>query len=233
MKNISTTSILVGTAALLALPMQSFAHVTLQPDSAPAGQFVGLDVRVPNERDNASTNKVQVQFPDGFAFVSYEPVPGWKASVRRTKLDKPIKAEGETITEQVSQVTWTGQGSQGKIGPGQFQDFGLSVQVPDKPNTKLTFKAIQTYDNGETVRGIGAPDSEEPAPQVTVTAAGEDQHGADGGGDAGATGATAEQTSSSGDSGGDDSETLSIIALIVGGLGLVVGGVAFARGRRA
>lgn len=41
------------------------AHVTLQPKRAPADCFVRLNVRVPNERDNASTKKVRVQFPPG------------------------------------------------------------------------------------------------------------------------------------------------------------------------
>ena len=42
------------------------------------------------------------------------------------------------------------------IPPGAFQDFGLSVQIPGKAGDKLTFKALQTYSNGEIVRWIGA-----------------------------------------------------------------------------
>ena len=61
--------------------------------------------------------------------------------------------------------------SGGKLAPGQFQDFPLSVQIPGKAGEELTFKAVQTYDNGEVVRWIGAPESEHPAPQVLVTAA--------------------------------------------------------------
>ena len=36
---------------------------------------------------------------------------------------------------------------------------------PDEPGTSLTFKALQTYDDGEVVRWIGAPDADEPAPR--------------------------------------------------------------------
>jgi uncharacterized protein len=218
LKNVMTTSILVVTAALLVLPMQAFAHVTLQPDSAPAGGFVRLDVRVPNETEDADTNKVQVQFPDGFAEASYEPVPGWRASVKKKKLATPVTSdEGDKITDQVSQITWTAQGSQDAIAPGQFQDFGLSVQVPDKPNTKLTFKAIQTYDNGDVVRWIGAPDADDPAPQVEVTPASAAE--------------PATQTAAKTEAEDDESNTLPIIALIVGGLGLLTGGFALARRR--
>ena len=37
-----------------------------------------------------------------------------------------------------------------------------------KPGDKLTFKALQTYDDGEIVRWIGPEDADEPAPTVTL-----------------------------------------------------------------
>ena len=54
----------------------------------------------------------------------------------------------------------------------------MSVQIPGKAGDELTFKALQTYSDGDVVRWIGAPDSEQPAPQVKVTAAAEDGHAA-------------------------------------------------------
>jgi periplasmic copper chaperone A len=215
-------SIAAACAALgcvLLLTPSAGAHVTLQPGEAPAKGFVVEDVRVSNEEDSANTTKVSVQFPDGFAEVSFEPVPGWQVKVKKTKLAQPITTdEGDKLTEQVSRVTWTG----GKIAPGEFQDFPVSVQVPDKSGTTLTFKAIQTYDNGKVVRWIGAPDAEDPAPQVKVTAAET----------ASATPATP-AASKSDDSGDDDSKTLAIVALIVGALGLLAGGAALLTRRRA
>jgi uncharacterized protein YcnI len=196
-------------AALAVVPAAS-AHVTLQPEEAPAGGFTRLDLRVPNERDNADTTKVDVQFPPGFLSVSTEPVPGWDAKVTMRKLDKPVEQFGEQVTEEVGRITFSG----GAIGPGEFQDFGLSVGVPDKPNSTVTFKAIQTYSNGEIARWIGPPDSEEPAPQVKLTAA-----EAEGGGTAQP--AAAQPAADGDDDGGSD--TLSIIALIVGIAGLAAG----------
>jgi uncharacterized protein YcnI len=214
-------SIAAACAALgcvLLLTPSAGAHVTLQPSEAPAKGFVVEDVRVPNEEDSANTTKVSVQFPDGFAEVSFEPVPGWQVKVEKTKLAQPITTdEGDKLTEQVSKVTWTG----GKIAPGEFQDFPVSLQMPDKSGTALTFKAIQTYDNGKVVRWIGAPDAQEPAPQVKVTAA-ED-----------GTAAATPAASTSDDSGDDDSKTLAIVALIVGALGLLAGGAALLTRRRA
>ena len=110
-----------------------------------------------------------MQFPPGFGSVSTEPVPGWTAVVKMRKAAKPIEAEGEKLTEEVDTITWTGDGKVGIVKPGQFQDFGLSVEMPDAPGETLTFKALQTYAGGEVVRWIGPPDSEEPAPQVVLT----------------------------------------------------------------
>jgi uncharacterized protein len=162
----------VATAiATLAIPAAAQAHVTLQPNTAPAGAFTVLDVRVPTERDNASTAKVDVQFPAGFAAVSYQAVPGWRVKVIKKKLATPVQTDDGPITEGVDRMVWTRTSRSGGIKPGQFQDFPLSVQIPGKAGSKLTFKALQTYSNGEVVRWIGAPGSDTPAPQVTVTSA--------------------------------------------------------------
>ena len=80
--------IAVATAAL-SLPAAASAHVTLQPGSATAGSFSKLDVRVPNERDNKGTIKIDVRLPDGLYFLSYQRVPGWKARVYKEKLAAP------------------------------------------------------------------------------------------------------------------------------------------------
>ena len=155
-----------ATVAALALPPGGGGPTrTVQPDQAPAGGFTRLDVRVPNEREDAGTTKVDVQLPPGFVFVSYEPVPGWDVKVTKRKLAKPIEEHGEQITEEVGRVTWTGDGRTGIVKPGEFQDFGLSVGVPDKPGAKLTFKALQTYENGEVVRWIGSPRRGRAAPR--------------------------------------------------------------------
>jgi periplasmic copper chaperone A len=210
------SSYILGAAlvAALAVAPTAAAHVTVQPEEAPAGGFTRLDIRVPNERDNASTTKVDVRFPPGFLFVSTEPVQGWDAKVTMRKLDKPVEQFGEQITEEVGRVTFTGDGETGVIGPGEFQDFGLSVGVPDKAGSTLTFPSLQTYSNGEVVRWIGPADSEEPAPQVKLTAAEPEGGGA-------AQPAAAQPAADGDDDGGSD--TLSIIALIVGIAGLAAG----------
>ena len=216
-------------AVLAAVPAQ--AHVTLQPAEVPAGGFTRLDVRVPNERDEAGTTKVQVQFPPGFASVSTEPKPGWRFAVSKRKAKEPIEQFGETVTEEVDTLTITARKGT-SIAPGQFVDFGLSLAVPDRPGEALTFKALQTYEGGEVVRWIGPADADEPAPQVKLAAAGgEEQH-------AGSTGGTEAEPAARADDAEEDDDDgpstgLVVAALILGGLGLVTGLAGLLAARRA
>jgi periplasmic copper chaperone A len=225
-------------AALLAIPATAAqAHVTLQPKTAPAGGYVVEDVRVPNETDDAVTTKVVVQFPDGFADASYQALPGWSVKVLKEQLATPVKTDDGEITEGVKTITWTAQSKADGIAPGQFQDFPVSVQIPGQAGDTLTFKALQTYSDGTVARWIGAPDADKPAPQVQVTAAA-DTHAASA--PAGSTGtATTEDTAAPASAtpaaavtSSDDSNTLAIVALVVGALGLVAGGAGLASARR-
>jgi uncharacterized protein YcnI len=224
-------SILASAATLsaLAVPAVAQAHVTVQPSTAAAGSFVVEDVRVPNETDDAITTKVAVQFPEGFAEASYQTVPGWTVKVVKEKLATPVKTDDGEVTEGIKTMTWTAKSKAGGIAPGQFQDFPLSVQIPGKAGDTLTFKALQTYSDGTVARWIGAPGADKPAPQVQVTAAADDHHAAaPAASDTAATentSAPAVATTSADDS---DSSTLAIVALIVGGLGLLAGGAGLA-----
>ncbi len=196
--------------ALVAAPMAA-AHVTLNPSEAPADSFSRFAVRVPTERDNP-TVKITLQIPDGLTFVGFQPKPGWKRTVTMVKLPAPVTVEGEQVTERIGSVTWSG----GKIGPGEFDEFGMSAHVPNEPGTELVFPAIQTYSNGEVVRWIGAADGDDPAPRVTLEAA-QAEHGAPA-----ATTASSE-TETETDESGEDSEDRANLALGLGAAGLVAG----------
>ena len=197
--------ILLAVAVVLIAPAAAQAHVLVIPDTAPAGTEMRLDVRVPNERDDATTTKVDVQLPPGFAEASFQPVPGWSVKVTHVKLDPPVQTDDGPIKEGVGRITWTARRAADGIPAGGFQDFGLEVLIPAKAGGTLTFKALQTYSNGTVVRWIGPAGSDAPAPTVHVTAA----QPADG-----------------------SSNALAITALIVGALGLVTGATALLAARR-
>ncbi len=159
-------------AALLAAPAVASAHITVNPREAAAGSFSVMTVRVPNERDNKGTVKVDLRLPNGFYFASYKKVPGWTAKLTKERLPSPVDLGGFSVDRQVTRIVWTGNPKRGGIiRPDQFEEFDLSVRVPDGAvGSQLVFRAFQTYRGGERVRWTGAPDSETPAPRVTLTA---------------------------------------------------------------
>ncbi|MFE0421395.1 YcnI family protein [Streptomyces sp. NPDC058953] len=239
----------VGAASVL-LAGPAFAHVGVEPrGEAARGGYATVDVKVPNERDNASTVKLEIVLPTEYplASVQPQPVPGWKVEVTKSKLAKPLSVHGKQITEAVSKVTWTAAGS--KIGPGQFQQFPLSLGRLPENTDQLVFKALQTYDNKEVVRWIEIPEKggsepTAPAPVLTLSAPRADGHGAapadstdsadsavghHGGTDGKATKATKTAKASADDSTDTTARVLGVVGILVGAAGVAFGVLA---GRR-
>ncbi|MFF0163058.1 YcnI family protein [Streptomyces sp. NPDC005263] len=225
--------------AVVVLSSPAFAHVSVQPEGVAAkGGYAVIDFKVPNERDDASTTKVEVNFPTDhpLASVMPEPVPGWDVKVTKSKLAKPVEAHGKQITEAVSKVTWTATGA--GIKAGFFEKFPLSVGALPEDADQLVFKAIQTYSNKEVVRWIeeqkeGEEEPETPAPVLTLSAASEDGHhgsaaAEDASDDTKSTGAAAE-TAAPADSSDTTARVLGVVGIVVGALGVAYGVLA---GRR-
>ncbi|GAA2249650.1 YcnI family protein [Kitasatospora cystarginea] len=224
--------------AVVAFAVPASAHVTVQPGDAQQGGYTAVAFRVPDESDTASTVKLEVNLPmdHPMASVRILPLPGWTATLEKSKLDKPLKSHGQDITEAVSKITWTADDS-AKIAPGQFQEFKVSLGALPTDTDKLTFKALQTYDNGDIVRWIdeakdGQPEPAHPAPVLTLTkaaAAAGDHHG-------GAPSAAATPSAAAGssqDAQGDKqtaakssdttARTLGVAGIVVGALGAGLG----------
>ncbi|MFV0134923.1 YcnI family protein [Streptomyces sp. HMX87] len=232
-------------AAVLVLSSPAFAHVSVQPEGTAAkGGYATVNFKVPNERDNASTTKLEVTFPADHPLSSVmpAPVPGWKAKVTKGKLDKPIESHGNKITEAVTKVTWTADGD--GIRPGFFQKFPVSVGALPEDTDELVFKAIQTYSNKEVVRWIEVPqegqeEPEHPAPVLALSAAEDDAHGGSGssgasGEEAGGDAEPAARNTAAADAGsGDGTDTtarvLGVVGIVVGAAGVAYGVLA---GRR-
>jgi uncharacterized protein YcnI len=208
----SAVPFVVAIAALVALAAPAAAHVTVNPREATRGSFTKLTFRVPNEKDTASTTKVEVEFPAAqpVASVSVKPLTGWTYDITR---------DGD----RVSRITWTAA-EDATIDPGQFQEFDVSLGPLPQRGDAMVFKALQTYSDGEVVRWIeeptaGGAEPEHPAPVLTLTAS--------------ASATTAPAPATAGDDGDDDdSNGLAVAALVLGALGLVTGGAALARTRR-
>ncbi|QYA95361.1 YcnI family protein [Streptomyces anulatus] len=227
----------VAASTVLLIAGPAAAHVSVQPvGEAAKGGYATLNFKVPNERDQASTVKLEVNFPADHPLSSVTPqaVPGWKIDITKSKLDKPLEVHGKKITEAVSKVTWTAD--EGEIAPGYFQQFPVSVGALPEDADQLVFKAIQTYDNKEVVRWIeepaaGGEEPDSPAPVLKLTAAAEDHHG--GAADdakkaddhkAADTDASSKKSSTVASSSSSDTtaRTLGVIGIVIG-----IGGIAF------
>ncbi|KPC82332.1 MULTISPECIES: YcnI family protein [Streptomyces] len=240
--NVSRIALAGGVAAstVLLLAGTASAHVSVQPQGEAAkGGYATVNFKVPNERDDASTVKLEVNFPTDhpLASVSPQPVAGWKIDVTKSKLAKPLDVHGRKITEAVSKVTWTAEGD--GIEAGYFQQFPLSVgQLPEDAD-QLVFKALQTYSNKEVVRWIeepveGGEEPESPAPVLALTAPAADAHGATAADGKSGHAEKAEETTASSaaaSSSGTDStaRVLGIVGIVTGVAGVAFGVLA---GRR-
>jgi uncharacterized protein YcnI len=165
--------VVLGAFAVAASP--AWAHVEIDPGTAPKGTASVFSFRVPNEEQSANTVKLDVQFPTDhpFANVLVQPKPGWTFTTQSQKLAKPIKTDDGTFTDAVTEVTWTA--TTGSIPPGGFDLFPVFAGLPTN-TSKLTFKALQTYSNGDVVSWIqtptkGAPTPDHPAPVLKLTKA--------------------------------------------------------------
>ncbi|RAJ66431.1 uncharacterized protein YcnI [Streptomyces sp. Amel2xB2] len=225
-RRVTTVGALAATSVLLCAG-PALAHVSVDPESAAPGDYAVVNFKVPNERDDASTTKLEVNLPEDhpLASVMPQPVPGWDVKVTKSKLDKPIEAHGEKITEAVTKITWTG----GEVKKGEFQQFPVSMGELPEGTDQLVFKALQTYDDDQVVRWIeepkkGEPEPENPAPVLKLTqAAAGDAHGASGSEKASA------QKGASAEAAGEDGGGTDTTARVLGVVGIVAGvaGVAF------
>jgi uncharacterized protein YcnI len=171
---ISRAAAVAGLAAvtLLGVATAAAAHVTVNPRSAEQGSYAKLSFRVPNERDDAGTTRLRVDLPldHPVASVSVRPLPGWTAKVEKKKLPTPVKSNDGELTEAVATITWSG----GRIDPGQFQEFDVSMGPLPADTDRMVFKTAQTYSGGEVVRwdkdpGTGGQEPEHPAPVLSLT----------------------------------------------------------------
>ncbi|MEV0638042.1 YcnI family protein [Streptomyces sp. NPDC050619] len=231
----------IAASAVVVLSSPAFAHVTVQPEGTAAkGGYATVNFQVPNERDNASTTKLVINFPTDHPLASVMPeqVDGWKIVPTKTKLDKPVEVHGRQISEAITKVTWTAEDK--GIGAGFAQRFPVVLGPLPEDADELVFKAIQTYSNGEVVRWIeeqqeGQEEPEDPAPVLELAAASEDGHH-----DSSATEETSDkaaadtenasaETAAPADSSDTTARVLAVVGIVVGVLGVAYGVLA---GRR-
>lgn len=142
---------LLGAAALAA---SASAHARVSPAVSLAGQLQLYTLAVPTEKEGATTTKVTLTVPSGFAIDSFAPSPGWQRTVKQSS--------GQNAA--VQRVTWSG----GRIPTGEDSVFSFLAQ-PAQPGP-IRFTVQQTYSDGSIVDWNGADSSPAPAPTINAVA---------------------------------------------------------------
>ena len=145
----AVTAALAATAAFGAAG--AHAHAIVSPAVAKRGVLQQFTLSVPTEKEGATTTKIELTVPSGFAVDSFEPEPGWKRSVQST-------GSGESAV--VQKITWTG----GKVPTEEDAVFRFNAST-SKSQT-YTFRVAQSYSDGEVVDWSGPESSDTPAPTL-------------------------------------------------------------------
>jgi uncharacterized protein YcnI len=155
----------------------AFAHVTVDPPSAPQGATVRLSFLVPNEEPRATVTKLQILFPTPpetpIPGVAVGQKPGWRATVTKKHLAKAIVTDDGTITDVVGEIDWVATPA-AAVKPGEFGEFTIDADGLPDDETEVVFKAIQTYSNGVVTRWIdpvtpNGPEAVHPTPILELT----------------------------------------------------------------
>lgn len=134
------------------------AHSTLDKKSVPANTDVEVSVQAPVEEVNAYNQRLILEVPDGFVVLSCGEVQDFACTQSRAENPK------RTV------LTWE-RTEPGQPIPFMTDRFPFRMHTIDKAG-KYAFEVNQFYSNGTAAHWDGPPDSDRPAPVLTVTAAG-------------------------------------------------------------
>jgi periplasmic copper chaperone A len=156
-------------AGLLATSAQ--AHVVFNQTSLVPGALTTLELRVTHGCEGAATTEVRLKLPAGVTRVTPRALAGWQVSVTKRPLPAPVTLHGETITETVDTIIWSG----GSFPDIAYQQFEVRAMMPANAGTALYFPVEQICETGNTSwsqipaspAGWGALRT--PAPYVTLS----------------------------------------------------------------
>jgi uncharacterized protein YcnI len=230
---VAGVGLVLGVVLATAAPAGAHVSVAGEVRAGGNGTFV---FTVPNERDDATTTKLEVQLPEDVPLGSFrvQPKPGWTIATTTRTLDEPVEVFGEEVTEVIATVTWTAEGD--GIGVDQFDTFTVRGGSFPEDATEVAFPAIQTYSSGEEVAWIdevveGGEEPEHPTPVLALLPPEDEEEAA---GMATGDAEAAAATPSDGTAGDDDDSGsgLATVSLVLAVAGLGVAAVALATARR-
>jgi len=145
----STTKALLFAIITLISTGLAYGHVTVQPKQSTTGKTEAYTLRVPTEKP-VPTVRVEVEFPEPLEVSSFEPKTGWKIEERKNAAGRLM---GVVLT--------------GLIPPTESVQFNFMARNPSTEG-KLSFKAIQIYQDGSRAEWTGVEGSRTPAPVIEI-----------------------------------------------------------------
>ncbi|MEH7252842.1 YcnI family protein [Neobacillus niacini] len=161
MKKIVTLLVLmIGALSLFA--GAASAHVNIGPKETSQGAYEMFTVKVPSEKEDVKTTKIEVKIPEEVNITRFEPKPGWTYETQKDASGK------------ITSVTWTSEGE--GLSATEFGQFNMNGKVGEKA-TEIVWKAIQTYSDGSVVEWVEAEEANYPASITVVNPADASAHG--------------------------------------------------------
>jgi uncharacterized protein YcnI len=137
-----TALLALGALAALVLAATASAHAIVSPAVALDKKLQQFTLSVPTEKEGATTTKIELTVPSGFAIDSFEPAPGWTRTATKTT------------------VTWSG----GRVPTEEDAVFHFNASTSGAET--YTFGVRQTYSDGSVVDWTGPESSDTPAPTI-------------------------------------------------------------------
>ena len=156
---IAALGVLLGVAA-------ASAHVTLETKEARIGSSYKAVLKVPHGCAGSATVALAVQIPDGVVEIKPMPKPGWTLRKETGTYRKPHQRGGATLTEGVTQLTWSG----GKLPDDYYDEFVfVSAIADDLDPATIYFPVVQRCETG-VHRWIDVPPPGQANPELSAPA---------------------------------------------------------------
>jgi uncharacterized protein YcnI len=138
---------LAACAALL-LAGAAHSHVVLQDPAAAAGASYRASFQIGHGCEGTATTSIRVRIPEGFQGAKPMPKAGWTLTTTKARLAKPYDSHGKTISEDVSEISWTANSKDSALPDAWYEEFVLRGTTPRQPGA-LWFKVLQTCEKGQ------------------------------------------------------------------------------------
>jgi uncharacterized protein YcnI len=137
----------IAVAALALAPLSAIAHPSFQAREAKVGAPYRAVISIPHGCDGSATVRVRVVIPEGVIGVKPMLKPGWTITTVRGQYARRYPYyHGQTLTEGVKEVIWSG-----RLPDDYFDDFVFSAFLFDTlpGGQKLYFPTYQECEKGE------------------------------------------------------------------------------------